>query len=44
MRKESHAAILCALNFKYPNLPMSEIQLTKSFYFVNRPKPTIDNK
>ena len=27
---KSHAAILCALNFRYPNLPMSEVQLTKS--------------
>ena len=31
-------------HFKYPNLSMSEVQLMKSFYFVNRPKPTIDNK
>ena len=30
MRKKSHIAILCALNFKYPNLPMSQVQLTKS--------------
>jgi len=28
MRRES--AILCALNFKYPNLLMPEVQLTKS--------------
>ena len=29
-KRKSHVAILCALNFKYPNLPMSEVQLTKS--------------
>jgi len=29
-KRKSHAAILCALNFKYPNLLMSEVQLTKS--------------
>ena len=23
-KRKSHAATLCALNFKYPNLPMSE--------------------
>ena len=28
-KTKSHAAILCALNFKYRNLPMSEVQLTK---------------
>ena len=29
-KTKSHAAILCALNIKYSNLPMSEVQLTKS--------------
>ena len=29
-KRKSHAAILCALSFKYQNLPMSEVQLTKS--------------
>ena len=29
-KRKSHAAILSALNFKYPNLPMSKAQLTKS--------------
>jgi len=29
-KRKSHAAIFCALNFKYLNLPMSEVQLTKS--------------
>ena len=29
-KTKSHAAMLCALNFKYRNLPMSEVQLTKS--------------
>ena len=29
-KRKSHAAILCALIFKYPNLPMYEVQLTKS--------------
>ena len=29
-KRKSHAVILCARNFKYPNLPMSEVQLTKS--------------
>ena len=29
-KSKCHAAILCALNFKYRNLPMPEVQLTKS--------------
>ena len=34
-KRKSHSAILCALNFKYPNLPMSEVQLTKSVSIRN---------
>ena len=30
-KRKSHAVIICALNFKYPNLPMSEVQLTKNY-------------
>jgi len=26
-KRKSHAALLCAMNFKNPNLPMSEVQL-----------------
>ena len=29
-KRKSQAALPCELNFKYPNLPMSEVQLTKS--------------
>ena len=33
-KRKSHAAIICALNFKYLNLPMSEVQLTKSASYL----------
>ena len=31
-KRKSHAAILCALDFKYPNLPMSEVQSMNRFH------------
>ena len=33
-RRKSHVAIICALNFKYPNLPMTEVQLAKSASYL----------
>jgi len=36
-KTKSYAAILCALNFKYRNLPMSEVQLTKSAACLRNP-------
>ena len=36
-KRKSHAAILCALNFKYPNLPMSEVQRVSTFVSIRNP-------